>query len=123
MFQVGHHWRTPRHRPAGVRHRSRMKHTILHIIQIIVPVLIVLAFIGVCIKAPRQTIGGVIGGVLGVAIPFLCSLVYVWRGGDPTAAGVFSFFCILTLPLGIAIGVLVATMLSKRGKKPENDRV
>src|SRR5947208_741356 len=100
-----------------------MRHTILHIIQIIVPTLMALAFIRVCIKAPRQAIGGVIGGFLGVAIPFLCSLVYVWRGGDPTAAGVFSFFCILTLPLGIAIGVLVATMPSKRGSKSGKDRV
>ena len=82
--------------------------------QIIFLGFIVAAFVVACIKAPRQTIGGVIGGVLGVAIPFLCSEIYLWRGGDPTAAGVFSFFCILTLPLGIALGVLVATMLSKR---------
>lgn len=95
----------------------------MHIYQIIFPALMVVAFIGACIKAPRQTIGGVIGGVLGVLIPFLCSEVYVWHGGDPTAAGAFSFFCILTLPLGIAIGVLVATLISKRRRTSGKDKV
>ena len=67
--------------------------------QIIFLGFIVAAFVVACIKAPRQTVGAVIGGFLGVAIPFLCSEIYVRRGGDPTAAGAFSFFCILTLPL------------------------
>ncbi len=58
-------------------------------------------------------IGGVIGGVLGVAIPFVCSEVYVWRGGDPTAAGAFPFFCFITLPVGIAIGVIVGSRIAK----------
>ena len=59
----------------------------MHIYQIILPAIMVVAFIGACIKAPRQTIGGVIGGSLGLLIPFLFSELYVWRGGDPTAAG------------------------------------
>jgi len=100
-----------------------MKHIILHIIQIIVPTLMVLAFIAVCIKKPRQTIGGVIGGFLGVAIPFLCSEIYVWRGGDPTAAGAFSFFCILTLPLGIVIGVIVASLIPIFRRKSDKDKL
>jgi hypothetical protein len=83
----------------------------------------VVAFIGACIKAPRQTIGGVIGGLLGLLIPFLCSEVYVWRGGDPTAAGAFSFFCILTLPLGIAIGVIVASLMSKRRGTSDKNKI
>jgi CDP-diglyceride synthetase len=87
----------------------------MHVYQMIFPALLVLAFIGACIRSPRKTIGGVIGGVLGVLIPFLLSELYVWRGGDPTAAGAYSFICILTLPLGIAIGVLVATWTA-RGK-------
>jgi hypothetical protein len=82
--------------------------------QIIFLGFILVAFVVACIKAPRQTIGGVIGGVLGVLIPFLCSEVFLWRGGDPTAAGVFSFFCIVTLPVGIAVGVLVGIWMQKR---------
>jgi hypothetical protein len=83
----------------------------------------VVAFIGACIKAPRQTIGGVIGGLLGVLIPFLCSEVYVWRGGDPTAAGAFSFFCIFTLPMGIVLGVIVASWMSRGRGTSDKDKV
>jgi len=91
--------------------------------QIIFLGFIVAAFVYACIKAPRKTIGGVIGGVLGVAIPFLCSEIYVWRGGDPTAAGVFSFFCILTLPLGIGLGVIVACLIPILRKKSDKDKL
>jgi hypothetical protein len=91
--------------------------------QIIFLGFIVAAFVYVCIKAPRQTIGGVIGGVLGVVIPFLCSEIYLWRGGDPTAAGVFSFFCILTLPLGIVIGVIVASVVPIFRRKSGKDKL
>jgi hypothetical protein len=85
----------------------------MHIYQIIFLAFMAAAFVAGCIKAPRKMIGGVIGGLLGVLIPFLCSELYVWRGGDPTAAGVFSFFCLFTLPLGIAIGVIVASWMAK----------
>jgi hypothetical protein len=95
----------------------------MHIYQIILPALMVVAFIGACIKAPRQTIGGIIGGLLGILIPFAGAELYVWRGGDPTAAGVFSFFCILTLPLGIAIGVLVASWMAKGRGTSDKDKV
>jgi hypothetical protein len=94
-----------------------------HIHQIIFLGLIVAAFVAACIRAPRQTIGGVLGGFLGVLIPFLCSEIYLWRGGDPTAAGVFSFFCILTLPLGIVIGVIVANLIPVFRRKSDNDKL
>ncbi len=86
----------------------------MHPTQIIFLALMGLAFIGGWIRAPRKMLGGTIGGVLGIAIPALCAAIYVRRGGDPTAAGVFSFFCILTVPLGAAIGVFVATRIPKR---------
>ncbi len=73
-----------------------------------------LAFIAVCIKFPFQVIGGVIGGGLGFAVPFLIAQVYVWRGGDPTAAGGLAILPLITIPLGIAIGVGVVTMLKKK---------
>ena len=95
----------------------------MHIYQIILPAIMVVAFIGACIKAPRQTIGGVIGGSLGLLIPFLFSELYVWRGGDPTAAGAVSFFCIFTLPLGIALGVIVTSWMSKGRGASDKDKV
>ena len=95
----------------------------MRLIQILFLALMALAFVGGCIRAPRKMLGGVIGGVLGVLIPFILSEIYVWRGGDPTAAGVFSFFCILTVPLGIAIGVIIASWLSKGGGKSDKDKV
>jgi hypothetical protein len=95
----------------------------MHTFQLIIPALMVVAIIVACIKAPRQTIGGVIGGVLGVLIPFLCSEIYVRRGGDPTAAGAFSFFCILTLPLGIIIGVIVASLIPIVRRKSDKDKL
>jgi hypothetical protein len=94
----------------------------MHLYQIILPALLAVAFVRGCMKAPRKMIGGVIGGLLGVLIPFLCSELYVWRGGDPTAAGVFSFFCIFTLPAGIFLGVIVASWTSKgRGTSDDNE--
>ena len=86
----------------------------IHIFRFIFQALLVAAFVYACIKAPRQTIGGVVGGLLGVLIPVLCAVFYIWGGGDSQAAGVFSFFCILTVPLGIVIGIVVATLISKR---------
>ena len=55
----------------------------------------------------KALVGGLIGGFSGFLIPFLLAQVYVWRGGDPTAAGVFSFFCFITIPVGIGIGAVV----------------
>ena len=95
----------------------------MRIHQIIFLGFIAVAFVVGCIKTPRKMIGGVIGGVLGVLIPFLCSEIYLWRGGDPTAAGVFSFFCILTLPLGIGIGVAVASRIPRGGAPLDKDNV
>jgi len=94
--------------------------TIQTISQIFLIGLAALAFIPFCIKFPFQVIGGVIGGGVGVLIPFLCSEFYVWRGGDPTAAGAFSFFPILTLPLGIVIGVILASLVRKRRRSDED---
>jgi len=45
----------------------------------------------------HKIIGGLVGGFLGFIVPFSLAQIYVWQGGDPTAAGVFSFFCILTV--------------------------
>jgi hypothetical protein len=88
----------------------------MRIHQIIFLGFIAVAFVVGCIKAPRKVIGGVIGGFVGVLIPFSLSAFYVWRGGDPTAAGAFSFFCLFTLPLGIGIGVVVASRMGKSDK-------
>ena len=51
-----------------------------------------------------KLIGAVIGGILGLIIPFLLMLIYAAQGGDETAAGAFSFFPIATIPLGIVVG-------------------
>jgi hypothetical protein len=66
------------------------------------------------IKVPRKMVGGVVGGILGILIPFLYAQFYVWRGGDPTAAGALFILCFVTVPLGIAIGVIVAGRVFKR---------
>ena len=76
-----------------------------------------LAFICFCIKYPLKTICGIIGGVLGLAIPMLLAFVAVWHSGDQSAAGGFAFFPLLTIPLGIAAGVGVASMLTKKRSK------
>ena len=73
-----------------------------------------LVFIAFCIKYPFRTIGGVVGGIMGFAVPFLIAQFYVWRGGDPTAAGGLAILPVITIPLGIAIGVGVVTMLKKK---------
>src|SRR5215472_2152399 len=88
----------------------------MRIQQIIFLGLITVAFVVGFLKAPRKMIGGVIGGFLGFLIPFLLAQIYVWRGGDPTAAGALSFFTVLTVPLGIGIG-LAAASLTPKGKQ------
>ncbi len=88
--------------------------TIQTISQIFLIGFAVLAFIAFCIKYPFKTIGGVIGGIMGFAVPYLIAQVYVWRSGDPTAAGGLAILPLITIPLGIAMGVGVATMLAKK---------
>jgi hypothetical protein len=95
----------------------------MHPSQIVFLVLLILAFVGGCIRKPRQTIGGTIGGVLGIGIPAAIAAIYVWRGGDPTGAGALSFVCTLTLPLGIAVGVLIANWTSKSKGTSDKDKV
>jgi len=69
-------------------------------------------------KSIGGIIGGFIGGFLGVAIPLLLAQIFVWRGGDQTAAGGFAVFTCITIPLGIAIGVAiglgVGTMMARK---------
>jgi heme O synthase-like polyprenyltransferase len=98
-------------------------HTYQHIFRFTFQALLVAVFIYACIKAPRQTIGAVVGGLVGVLIPVLCAVFYIWAGGDSQAAGVFSFFCILTVPMGIIIGVVVVTALAKRKSTSNKDKV
>jgi len=81
--------------------------------------IIFLAFIGAVavagfIKAPRQMIGGVVGGVLGILAPFFYAKFYVWRGGDPTAVGALFILCFVTVPVGIVVGVIVASVVFRR---------
>src|SRR6266853_4489751 len=89
----------------------------MRILHFIIVGAIMVAFVIGCMKARRKIIGGVIGGFLGLVILFLFAAIYVWRGGDPTAAGVFSFFGLFTIPLGIGIGVAVANQMPK-GRGP-----
>ena len=81
--------------------------------QIIFLGLVAVAFITGLMKSPRKVIGGVIGALLGFFVPFLLAQVYVKRGGDPTAAGAFSFLTLVTIPVGIIIGVAVASLTRK----------
>ncbi len=85
----------------------------MRILHVITVGAITVAFVIGCMKARRKVIGGVIGGFLGLLIPFSLAAIYVWRGGDPTAAGVFSFFALFTIPLGIVIGVAVGNQMPK----------
>jgi hypothetical protein len=89
----------------------------MRIHQIIFLGLVAVVFIAGCMKAPAKMIGGVAGGLIGVVIPFLCSQIYVRRGGDPTAAGAFPFLCFITIPVGIALGVFVASLIFKRQRE------
>lgn len=100
-----------------------MASAFMKIHQIIFMGIMAAGFIGACIKAPRRVIGGVIGGVMGALIPFLLSEIYVWRGGDPTAAGAFSFLCLFTVPLGILVGVGIASSMVKRNVASEKSNV
>ena len=58
-----------------------------------------------------KLIGAIIGGLLGLLIPFLLSQIYVARGGDPTAAGAFSFLPLATIPLGIVVGAAIGYII------------
>jgi hypothetical protein len=90
---------------------------LMRIHQIIFLALVAVAFVVGCMKAPAKMIGGVSGGLIGVLIPFLCSQIYVRGGGDPTAAGAFPFLCFITIPVGIALGVFVASLIFKRQRE------
>ena len=83
----------------------------MRIHQIIFLGFVAAAFVVGFMKSPRKMIGGVVGAVLGFLIPFLGAQIYVRRGGDPTAAGALPILCFLTIPLGIAIGVVVANRI------------
>ena len=89
----------------------------MRIHQIIFLALVAVAFVVGCMKAPRKMIGGVAGGLMGVLVPFVCSAIYVRGSGDPTAAGAFPFLCFITIPVGIAVGVVVASRLFTRQKE------
>lgn len=54
----------------------------------------------------RLVLGVIVGGFMGFMIPLLFAAVYILFGGDSQAAGVFSFFDIFTVPVGIAAGVI-----------------
>ena len=88
--------------------------TVQTISQIFLVGLAALVFIAFCIKYPFRTIGGVIGGTMGFAVPYLIAQVYGSRSGDPTAAGGLAILPLITIPLGIAIGVGVVAMLKKK---------
>ena len=53
-------------------------------------------------------VGAITGGVLGCLIPFALGLLYCLVTLDFTSpeSGVFSFFVIITLPIGILVGAL-----------------
>jgi hypothetical protein len=89
----------------------------MRIHQIIFLGLVAVVFLAGCLKSPAKMIGGIAGGLMGVVIPFLCSQIYVRRGGDPTAAGAFPFLCFITIPVGIGVGVVVASRISNRQKE------
>ncbi len=89
-----------------VRHMSVLKIFLLG--------LIALALVAWCVRLSSKKIGGIIGGVLGLAVPFLTAQVYVWRGGDPTAAGALGVFIPITVPFGIVIGVVVGELLANK---------
>ena len=58
--------------------------------------------------AGRKIIAGTIGGVIGFLVPFSVAMIYILLGGDQAAAGVFSFFGMFTVPVGIGVGVTYA---------------
>jgi hypothetical protein len=88
--------------------------TIQTISQIFLIALAAVVLIVFVIKYPFRTVGGVIGGGSGFAVPLLFAQFYVWRGGDPTAVGGVAMLALITIPLGIAIGVGIVTMLKKK---------
>lgn len=95
----------------------------MRIHQVIFMGLIAAALVVGCVKSPGKVIWGLAGGFAGFLIPFLLAQLYVWRGGDPTAAGALSFFTLFTIPIGIAIGVAVVSQISReRAAKGKNSK-
>jgi hypothetical protein len=83
---------------------------------------VAVAFVIGCIKASRKMLGAMVGGFLGLLVPISLAAIYVWRGGDPTAAGVFSFFALFTIPIGIVIGISISNQKSNATAPPaENE--
>lgn len=85
----------------------------MRIHQVIFMGFIAAALIVGCIKSRGKVIRGIVGGVVGFFVPFLFAQIYIWRGGDPTAAGALSFVAMFTVPLGILMGVVVASQAAK----------
>ena len=66
------------------------------------------------VKEADIVIWACLGAILGFVIPVVACLIYVLyikitegKDADTTVAAAFSFFPIITIPLGIALGVLV----------------
>jgi hypothetical protein len=68
----------------------------------------------------RAVLGAVIGGILGIAIPVVLALAYIAFGGDAHAAGAFSFFPILLVPLGLFLGAVTGFGWSKDRSVSQN---
>ena len=62
-------------------------------------------------------IGAVLGTVVGILVPYLMAMRYVLSGGDETAAGVYSFFTCMTVPIGFFAGAFAGAALHKRRRK------
>jgi hypothetical protein len=62
-------------------------------------------------------LGALIGGVLGFAGPWGMAVLWVTCGGDPRAAGAFSFFPIITIPAGLVAGAVVGPVLMQTRQK------
>jgi hypothetical protein len=58
-----------------------------------------------------EFLGAVIGGLLGLAGPFVYAQIYVARGGDPTAAGGLFIVTFITLPAGLVIGAILGFII------------
>ena len=71
-------------------------------------------------------IGICLGGFLGFWMPWEMAQEFVAEGGDETAAGAFSFFTIITVPLGAYLGggisLAVSLLVNKSSSKGNPSR-